>query len=154
MKDASLEARLAAVAAVEDRCIDALRMLGNPVDATCQQAPVVVLTMENGMRLADAADKCVALLAREKAAKIDIEQLRDWLDIALNISPNTVRMEPWPAHTHDGMHVGMPSGVKITHLPTGIEVCDDSQRSQHKSREAALHKLRGALIERILEGRK
>lgn len=48
-----------------------------------------------------------------------------------------------------GFH--MSRGVHIIHLPTGIEVKEDSERSQHKNKDLALSRLEEEL--RRYEGR-
>ena len=57
------------------------------------------------------------------------------------MQPNEWKFEIWPEPPTGGMRVGMPNGVKVTHLPTGeVETCD-TERSQHRNREIALQKL-------------
>ena len=46
-----------------------------------------------------------------------------------------------------GMRVGMNTGVKLTHKPTGITVTVSSERSQHRNRELALQKLEKMVAE-------
>lgn len=46
-----------------------------------------------------------------------------------------------------GQHVSTgPTGVKITHLPTGLYAYCDCQRSQHKNREVAMQMIEWGLL--------
>ena len=59
-------------------------------------------------------------------------------------TPNDWKFESWPLQP-SGLRVGMPRGVKVTHLPTGeFETCD-TERSQHANRDVALRKLAARL---------
>src|SRR3546814_10477901 len=54
----------------------------------------------------------------------------------------------WPEVAIGGQHVGTgPSGVKIVHLPSGIEAYCITERSQHKNREIALSMIEAARSE-------
>lgn len=49
-----------------------------------------------------------------------------------------IRYEIWPPRQKGGQHVGSgPSGVKATHIPSGIEAFVDIGRSQHLNRVIA-----------------
>lgn len=59
-----------------------------------------------------------------------------------------VKIETMRAAGPGGQHVNKTdSAVRVTHLPTGIQVRVDSQRSQHKNRQRALERLRMLLDE-------
>ena len=54
------------------------------------------------------------------------------------ISPD-VTTETWPPREPGGQHVGSgPSGVKVTHNPSGITACVDIGRSQFDNRTIAM----------------
>lgn len=63
------------------------------------------------------------------------------------INPEDLRTEGWPPRKPPGgQHVGSgPSGVKVTHIPTGIEACVDLGRSQHINRLIAQDMIEAAL---------
>ena len=59
------------------------------------------------------------------------------------------RLETFRAGGPGGQHQNTTdSGVRLTHLPTGISVTARESRSQHRNRKAALARLRTALEER------
>ena len=60
------------------------------------------------------------------------------------------RVETFRAGGPGGQHQNTTdSGVRLTHLPTGISVTARDSRSQHRNRKIALARLRSALVERI-----
>lgn len=59
------------------------------------------------------------------------------------------RIETFRAGGPGGQHQNTTdSGVRLTHLPTGISVTARESRSQHRNRKMALARLRAALEER------
>lgn len=59
------------------------------------------------------------------------------------------RVETFRAGGPGGQHQNTTdSGVRLTHLPTGISVTARESRSQHRNRKMALARLRAALDER------
>lgn len=60
------------------------------------------------------------------------------------IRPEDVRIE-CDRHPPGGQHCGMLSGLKVTHIPSGISVHVDTERSQHRNKMIALDALTGAL---------
>lgn len=44
-----------------------------------------------------------------------------------------------------GQHVGVRTGVRITHLPTGLMAECESERSQHRNRQIAMDMILGGL---------
>lgn len=63
------------------------------------------------------------------------------------IPPEDVKVESWPPRkSMGGQHVGTgPSGVKVTHLPTGIEACVEISRSQFDNRSIAMDMILAAI---------
>ena len=63
------------------------------------------------------------------------------------IDPKDLKVEAWPPRPHPGgQHVGSsPSGVKVTHIPSGIEACVQFGRSQHANRLIAIEMIEAAI---------
>ena len=140
-------------AELRDISATGLKGIKNAVLYICGQDVYALMKYEGGVHRVQRVPLTEAS-GRVHTSTVTVAIMHEVDEIEIKIEAKDLKMDTYRASGAGGQHVNRTdSAIRITHIPTGIVVQCQSDRSQHRNRAAAMAMLKSKIFERELQAR-